>query len=57
MLIYARCLRAHGVSNMPDPDSRGHLDIGPGSGVDVNSPGSRPRTGYAGPGCLPEAAR
>jgi len=23
---------------MPDPDSRGHLDIGPGSGVDVNSP-------------------
>ena len=38
MLIYARCLRAHGVSNMPDPDSRGHLDIGPGSGVDVNSP-------------------
>jgi hypothetical protein len=38
MLIYARCLRARGVSNMPDPDSRGHLDIGPGSGVDVNSP-------------------
>jgi hypothetical protein len=23
---------------MPDPDSRGHLDIGPGTGVDVNSP-------------------
>jgi hypothetical protein len=39
MLIYARCLRDHGVSNMPDPDSRGHLDIGPGTGVDVNSPG------------------
>jgi hypothetical protein len=38
MLIYARCLRAHGVSNMPDPDSRGHLDIGPGTDVDVNSP-------------------
>ncbi len=38
MLNYARCIRAHGVSNMPDPDSRGHLDIGPGSGVDVNSP-------------------
>jgi hypothetical protein len=38
MLTYARCIRAHGVSNMPDPDSRGHLDIGPGSGVDVNSP-------------------
>lgn len=38
MLIYAQCIRAHGVSNMPDPDSRGHLDIGPGTGVDVNSP-------------------
>ena len=38
MLIYARCIRRHGVSNMPDPDSRGHLDIGPDTGVDVSSP-------------------
>jgi hypothetical protein len=38
MLGYAGCVRAHGVSNMPDPDSRGHLDIGPGTGVFVNSP-------------------
>jgi hypothetical protein len=38
MLKYARCIRAHGVANMPDPDSRGHLDIGPGSGIDVTSP-------------------
>ena len=38
MLIYARCMRAHGASNVPDPDGRGHLDIGPGSDVDVNSP-------------------
>jgi hypothetical protein len=38
MLIYAKCIRTHGVPNMPDPDSRGHLDIGPGTGVDVNSP-------------------
>ncbi len=38
MLVYARCMRAHGVPNMPDPNSRGHLDIGPGTGVDVNSP-------------------
>jgi hypothetical protein len=36
MLRYARCIRAHGVSNMPDPDSMGRLAIGPGSGVDVN---------------------
>ena len=26
------------VPNMPDPDSRGHLDIGPGTGVNVNGP-------------------
>jgi hypothetical protein len=38
MLIYARCMRRHGVTKMPDPDSRGHLDIGPGTDVDVNSP-------------------
>ena len=38
MLTYARCIRAHGVPNMPDPDSRGHLDIGPGADVDVKSP-------------------
>ena len=38
MLIYAQCIRTHGVPNMPDPNSRGHLNIGPGSDVDVNSP-------------------
>jgi hypothetical protein len=38
MLSYARCIRSHGVSNMPDPDSRGHLNIGPGTDVAVNSP-------------------
>jgi hypothetical protein len=38
MLKYARCIRSHGVPNMPDPDSMGRLDIGPGTDVDVNSP-------------------
>jgi len=38
MLRYARCIRAHGVPNMPDPDDRGHLDIGPGTAVDVDGP-------------------
>jgi hypothetical protein len=38
MLVYARCIRAHGVPNMPDPDRRGHLNIGPGTAVDVASP-------------------
>ena len=52
MLTYARCIRAHGVPNMPDPDSRGHLDIGPGSGIEVNSPRSRPPTRHASRGSL-----
>jgi hypothetical protein len=38
MLKYARCMRTHGVSDFPDPDSRGRLDIGPGSDVPVNTP-------------------
>ena len=38
MLRYVGCMRAHGISTMPDPDSRGHLDIGPGTSVDVNTP-------------------
>jgi len=38
MLAYARCMRAHGVANMPDPDSRGHLAIGPGTPVAISSP-------------------
>jgi hypothetical protein len=38
MLRYARCMRTRGVSNMPDPDSHGRLDIGPGTDVAVNSP-------------------
>jgi hypothetical protein len=38
MLRYAACIRSHGVPTMPDPDSRGHLDIGPDTAVDVNGP-------------------
>jgi hypothetical protein len=38
MLRYAQCIRTHGVPDMPDPDTRGHLDIGPGTPVDVNGP-------------------
>lgn len=36
MLRYAQCMRAHKISNFPDPDSQGHLDL-QGAGVDVNS--------------------
>ena len=39
-LAYARCMRAHGITNFPDPDSNGNLalDAGPGTGIDPNSP-------------------
>ena len=44
MLTYARCMRAHGVSNMPDPDDHGRLAIGPGTDIDVN--GTRFQAAY-----------
>ena len=37
MLRWAKCIRAHGVPNFPDPTSRG-LRISPSSGIDLNSP-------------------
>lgn len=30
-LQFARCMRAHGVSNFPDPSGRGDIQIAPGS--------------------------
>jgi hypothetical protein len=38
LLPYARCMRSHGVSNFPDPDSRGRLDVGAGTDVPVDTP-------------------
>lgn len=37
MLIYARCMRAHGITDFPDPDSRGHINVGPGTDVNTNT--------------------
>lgn len=37
-LAMARCMRAHGVPNFPDPGSRGTIEITPGSGIDPRSP-------------------
>ena len=37
MLKYARCMRAHGITNFPDPTSKG-LGLSPGNGIDPNSP-------------------
>lgn len=38
-LAYARCMRAHGVADFPDPSSNGGFQIqgGPGSGLDPSS--------------------
>jgi len=40
LLAYSRCMRAHGITKFPDPDSHGDLGLnaGPGSGIDPNSP-------------------
>ena len=27
LVKYAKCMRAHGISNFPDPNAQGHLDI------------------------------
>lgn len=35
---FARCMRAHGVPNFPDPSSGRGIDIAPGSGLNPQSP-------------------
>jgi len=37
MLSYAKCIRAHGVPDFPDPTSKG-IRISPSSGIDLNAP-------------------
>jgi hypothetical protein len=38
-LAYARCMRAHGITDFPDPDAHGNLNLngGPGSDLDPNN--------------------
>jgi hypothetical protein len=38
ILKFAQCMRAHGVSKFPGPNSHGELVISPKVGVDPNSP-------------------
>jgi hypothetical protein len=38
MLKFARCMRAHGVQNFPDPQAGGGLTIHKGDGIDPNDP-------------------
>jgi hypothetical protein len=35
---FSQCMRAHGVSNFPDPGSHGTFDFGPQSGINPQSP-------------------
>jgi hypothetical protein len=35
-LSYSKCMRAHGVSDFPDPDSQGRIEIQGGPGSDLN---------------------
>jgi hypothetical protein len=37
-LSFSRCMRAHGVSNFPDPTSGGGIELAPSSGVNPQSP-------------------
>jgi hypothetical protein len=39
MLAYARCMRAHGITNFPDPNASGNLELNgeQGSDLDPNS--------------------
>jgi hypothetical protein len=40
MVIFARCMRAHGVPSFPDPTSAGELSVSAvkAAGVDVHTP-------------------
>ena len=37
---FSQCMRQHGISDFPDPDSQGHMQIkvGPGSDLDPTKP-------------------
>lgn len=37
-LRYAKCMRAHGIKDFPDPNSDGGIQISAGPGLDPNSP-------------------
>jgi hypothetical protein len=39
-LAYSRCMRSHGVTSFPDPNSKGQIQLtaSPGNGLDPNSP-------------------
>jgi hypothetical protein len=48
-LRYARCMRAHGISDFPDPDSHGGIALKPSSGGDLDP--NNPQYQAAGKAC------
>ena len=58
-LQFSKCMRAHGVSNFPDPGSSGGIEIPVGSGLNPQSPAfqsaqkaCRPKLPGGGPGVI-----
>lgn len=37
-LAYSQCMRSHGITDFPDPNSQGHIDLTQGSGINISSP-------------------
>lgn len=37
-LAYAQCIRSHGISNFPDPNSQGQISLRPSEGINISSP-------------------
>ncbi|HUC15773.1 MAG TPA: hypothetical protein VMS00_15080 [Acidimicrobiales bacterium] len=52
LLAFARCVRNHGITNFPDPDSQGHLNL---AGTGINSHELTPAELAAARKCLPTA--
>ena len=63
-LQFAKCMRAHGVPNFPDPSLGGRIEISPGSGLHPRSPAfqaaqkaCRSRLPGGGPGAIKPTKR
>lgn len=37
-MAYSQCMRSHGITNFPDPNSQGRIDVTQSSGININSP-------------------
>ncbi|HEY4752053.1 MAG TPA: hypothetical protein VIH37_02135 [Candidatus Limnocylindrales bacterium] len=37
LLAFAQCMRAHGIVDMPDPNSQGQFAVGPGTSISIDT--------------------